>query len=487
MIPVVFALLLAQDKAVVEGIVINALTNEPLRKAHVALDGGKNRYAVVSGNEGKFRFEGIEPGEYEPHAQRQGFLDADDEEDFGVAKGEHVKDIVIKLTPQGVISGHVVDEDGDPVPGLLVRAARTIHIDGRAVELGSEQAFTDNEGYFLVSELRAGRYYLSVEPSRHGRMPARRGHPGIEQEFVHTDDPVPRDITAGAALRNVEIHIRKSAVFRIRGRVSNPPNDRIGIYLLPPDRSRHPNEPQASLHDGAFEFEGIAPGSYVLSFTTGALFSHIPVTVADRDLDGIVAELTPGPSVQGTIKMDGGGRFPKPPTLQLAGFSMNMVTAKEDGTFGWTNLMPTKYVIDYGPPDGCYVKSIQFNQQPVTLPILDLTSGAGGRLDIVVAQNAATVAASVEGGKKAQVTLWSESRSFYTDTDANGAIVFDHLAPGEYRILAWQKVEEQFVEMPEFRARFEAQRITLAEGAHENIEVKLISKSASDAEVAKLQ
>jgi hypothetical protein len=391
MIPVVFALLLAQDKAVVEGVVINALTNEPLRKAHVTLDGEKIRYAVVSGNEGKFRFEGIEPGEYQPEAQRQGFLDADDEEGFGVAKGEHIRDVVIKLTPQGVISGHVVDEDGDPVPALLVRAARTIHIDGRAVQLGSEQAFTDNEGYFLLSELQAGRYYLSVQPSRHGRTPAQRGRPGIEQEFVHTDDPVPRDIIAGAALRNVEIHIRRSAVFRIRGLVSNPPKDRMGIYLLPPDRRRHPNEPQANLQDGAFEFESIAPGNYVLSFTTGALFSHIPVTVADGDLDGIVAELTPGPSVQGTIKMDGGGRFPKPPELQLVGFQANMVVAKEDGTFGWTNLAPKQHVIDYAPPEGHYVKSVQFNHQPVTLPVLDLTFSAGGRLDIVVAPNAATI------------------------------------------------------------------------------------------------
>jgi len=37
----IFALLLAQDKAIVEGTVVNALTNEPLRKAHVLLEGEK--------------------------------------------------------------------------------------------------------------------------------------------------------------------------------------------------------------------------------------------------------------------------------------------------------------------------------------------------------------------------------------------------------------------------------------------------------------
>ena len=164
-----------------------------------------------------------------------------------------------------------------------------------------------------------------------------------------------------------------------------------------------------------------------------------------------------------------------------------MATAKEDGTFGWINLVPRKYIIDYGPPDGCYVKSTQFNHQLLTGITLDLTLGVGGTLDIVVAPNAATLSATVEGGKKAEVTLWSDSQAHYIDTDANGVVNFDQLAPGEYRILAWQKVEEAFVEMPEFRARFDAQKVKLAEGEHQNIEIKLIPKSASDAEIAKLQ
>ena len=44
---------------------------------------------------------------------------------------------------------------------------------------------------------------------------------------------------------------------------------------------------------------------------------------------------------------------------------------------------------------------------------------------------------------------------YYMDTDANGIIHFDHFAPGEYRILPWQKLEQRFLEIPEFRARFE--------------------------------
>jgi hypothetical protein len=482
-IPLLFALFLAQDKAIVEGTVVNALTGEPLRKAQVILEKGNTRYAVGSGADGKFRFEGITPGEYHPEAHRQGFLDSD-EPWVTLESGEHLKDIVIKMMPQSLIAGHVLDEDGDPVPGLQVRASRTIHVNGRPVVLGAEGGFTNQEGYFLIAELQAGRYYLSAERLRHfGADVSQPGHPGAEEDFVHTDDPVPFDVTVGMALRNVEIHIRKSAVYRIRGRVANPVKEPMGIRLAPPDGVMRGNDPQANLHEGSFEFSGVAPGSYLVMCDSPGLYCRVPVTVVDHDLD-LPVELAPGPNVEGTIRMEGGGTFPKPPVVQLVD---KMVVAKEDGTFGWTNLAPRKYIVDYGPPDGCYVKSIQFNHQPLTGIMLDLTSGVGGTLDIVVATNAAAISATVEGGKRAKVTLWSDSHAYYMDTDQNGVIHFDPLAPGEYRILAWQQVEQEFVEIPEFRARFDAAKITLGEGEHQDVPVKLIPKSASDAEVAKFQ
>jgi hypothetical protein len=489
MTSLIFALLLAQDKAIVEGTVVNSLTNEPLRKARVTLDEGSTQYAVTSGSEGKFRFEGIEPGEYQPAGSRQGFLDADDEPFFKLAPGEHVKDIVIKMTPQGVIAGHVLDEDGDPVPGLLVHAALTIHVNGRPVVLATAGGFTDNEGYFLISELPAGRYYLSAEIMRHPREASKRGHPGTEGDFVHTDDPVPRDITAGAALRNVVLHIRKSAVYRIRGRVSNPPKEQPRILLAPPDGVlRGDKDPRANLRDAAFEFESIAPGSYLLMFDSAGLYYRMPITVADRDVDGLAVDLAPGPSIEGTIKMDGGGDFAKPQTLQLIGnFSTNTIDAKEDGTFGWTNLAPTQYAIVYRPPEDCYVKLVQFNHQAVNIMQIDLTSGTGGTVDIVVAPNAASLSITAENGKAAQIAVWNDSTLHRWNIEAGETTNLEHLAPGEYRILAWENVDDKFVAIPEFRARFEAHKITLAEGAHESIEVKLIPKSASDAEIAKLQ
>lgn len=489
MTALVLALLLAQNltdnKTTVEGVVLNALTNEPLRKAAVTLSARKN-YTLVTSAQGKFQFEGIEPGSYQPRAQRQGFLDTDDEPSLEVAAGRQVKDVVIKLMPQGIIAGHVVDEDGDPVSGATVRADQSVQVNGRKVSFGSNQEVTNGEGYFFIGELEAGRYHLSATPPEDDR-PARESS---REGLVYTELPLPLELAPGGASRDVEIRLRKSAVFRVRGRVSNKPNESISLHLAKESvgYSAHVSA------DGSFVFANVEPGNYLLSISNWAyfrkptLFGHLPVTVSDHDVESLVAELTPGATIEGTIEMDGGAHFEKPPYLQLMGmFPPGQVTAKDDGTFGWTNLEPKTYFLDYGPPKGSYVKSVQLNHQPVAGMTLDLTSGVGGTLEIVVAPNAATITATVEGGKKAQVALWNDSTFHLVDTEPDGTETFEHLAPGEYRIAAWEKVGDEYLRIPEFRALFDAQKIKVTEGAHESIQVKPIPKSASDAEVAKLQ
>jgi hypothetical protein len=490
MIPLVFALLLTQDKPIVEGIVVNALTNEPLRKADVTL-AGKKTYTVVSSSDGKFRFEAIEPGEYQPRLQRQGFLYSDDEPSIEVSSGQQVKDVVIKLTPQGIIAGHVVDEDGDPVPYAVVNVDRFIPASGHNSFLDSNQDRTNSEGYFFIEGLKAGRYRISAS------APDNRRHfnPGPHEDFIRTEDPLPFQLAPGAAARNVEIRLRKSTVFRVSGKVSNAPKGYRALTLA--------NESEtytAPILDGAFSFESVAPGSYTLtvsslffiqsdgSATAATLFCHLPVTVSDHDVEGVVAELAPGSSIEGTIRIDGEGHFNTPPTAALFGpVGINWVTAKADGKFGWTNLFPGVHPLHVPEPDGFYIKSIHFNHQPVKDSKIDLSSGAGGTLEIVVAPNPATISATVPEGKNAMVGLWSGATFSTHYMDATGVVNFTGLAPGEYFIAAWQKAEFEYIQIPEFRARFNAQKITLAEGSHESIEVKLIPKSASDAEVTRLQ
>jgi hypothetical protein len=134
-----------------------------------------------------------------------------------------------------------------------------------------------------------------------------------------------------------------------------------------------------------------------------------------------------------------------------------------------------------------YIKSIQLNHQPVSDNTIDLRSGASGTLEIVVAPNAATVTATVRDASNIRIALWNDAGFLnILGTDSGDSAMFKNLAPGEYRIAAFPKMDPEYADIAEFRARFDAQKITLAEGSNQTVELKLIPKSTIDAEVAKL-
>ena len=43
---------------------------------------------------------------------------------LSLSPGKHARDIVFRLTPNGVITGRVLDEDGEPVQGVSISAMR---------------------------------------------------------------------------------------------------------------------------------------------------------------------------------------------------------------------------------------------------------------------------------------------------------------------------------------------------------------------------
>jgi uncharacterized surface anchored protein len=75
------------------------------------------------------------------------------------------------------------------------------------------------------------------------------------------------------------------------------------------------------------------------------------------------------------------------------------------------------------------------------------------------------------------------------ETDTNGAFRVNGLAPGEYRVIAWEEMEDDLLADSDFRARFESQsaQVKVAEGDRQGIEVKLVGKEAIQSEAAKVR
>jgi hypothetical protein len=67
-------LLQAGPAPVIAGKVVSSTTGAPLRKATVTLKSGKVDPATAPDAEGRFRFDGVPPGQYRLKTVRQGFL-----------------------------------------------------------------------------------------------------------------------------------------------------------------------------------------------------------------------------------------------------------------------------------------------------------------------------------------------------------------------------------------------------------------------------
>jgi hypothetical protein len=186
------------------------------------------------------------------------------------------------------------------------------------------------------------------------------------------------------------------------------------------------------------------------------------------------------------------------PALEGPSASMNGLVAS-DGTFRISRIPPLKRILQVTPlPANAYVKSVRFGGQDVTRVPLDLSSGAGGALEITISTKGAEITATPRDAKGelltggAPLSIWpripnpgsptGDVRSFV----AAGTVKAQGLAPGEYYVAAWETANADYQRVPEFLARFLplATKVTVAEGESITAEPKLISREAMEKEIS---
>ena len=124
----------AADAGSISGTVASA-AGEPLRRVTVRLAPLRSGQAVVlstsgstpeseTDSQGNFSIDPVAPGRYLLMAERSGYLNALYSGARGgaltISAGQKATGIVIKMTPQGIIAGRVVDEENEPVSGATV-------------------------------------------------------------------------------------------------------------------------------------------------------------------------------------------------------------------------------------------------------------------------------------------------------------------------------------------------------------------------------
>src|ERR1700736_2123570 len=161
-----------EESCSVSGIVMKMADSAPLRKAHVVLSSVEDPNRTVSAitsADGHFAMKDIEPGSYRLSVTRLGFVTGG----YGQRKpeapgavltlhaGQDLKDLQFRLISAGVISGKIYDDDGEPLPGVMVNASRQVYSQGKRTGETTTSVSTNDLGEYRLYGLSPGRYSVS--------------------------------------------------------------------------------------------------------------------------------------------------------------------------------------------------------------------------------------------------------------------------------------------------------------------------------------
>ncbi len=477
------------EKATISGGVYSA-DSKALRLATVRLTPAPSEAAAPervtqTDSQGNFEFDEVTPGRYMLAAERTGYLNSLYQGPKGpiltIKNGQTMTGVAMKMTPQSIIAGRVVDDEGEPLPGASVSVAMDSPPEGcRTCVMPGAAGTTDADGSFSIGELMPGRYLVSVVvPAKLAQARKAASSETRQEVYVTTYYPdatdraasTPIELTAGGQARGLEIKLQKAAIYKVSGKVVKASSaEAVAIDTLSLIRQGNgpPGLSARSVGVGAggeFSFDAVLPGDYFLeaksSTTTDdtpALVGWQPIAVGDADLDRVLVEMKPAMELNGKILVEGQPPSAWPqitltPTEGLNYLDSPMVGS--GGRFHLTGLEPASYQLTVGRmPAPLYLKSIRLNGRqidPIFIGppvngavngILDLASAPAASLEIVLSQGTLSLGGLVtdsDGPVGPGVFVLASSETVpleITTTDGMGRFSFKGLPAGQYSLVA---------------------------------------------------
>ena len=520
------------EKCTIEGRVLRAGSGDPIRKVQVTLFREQVRASspnfTVTDDSGRFSFTGLDPGRYRLSAERNGYV----RQQFGqrgqtrmgaplvLERGQAVSDLVLRLIPAAILTGRVVDDEGEPVSSVRVELFRYGYVQGRRQSIPAGAASTNDLGEYRIFGLGPGRYFLRGTWAFMGFMgsggvvAAIPGPQPTELTYAPTYFPgtadaaqaAPLEITPGAEMRGIDLRLLRIPTVRLRGKVLNAvtgrPGSRIMVGLTTRNERNMSRNFFAVEADGSFELRGVTPGSYDLTanWSEGSqqYFASQAIEVANSHIEGLQLVIAPGVEIPGRVQVEGQADLTsaefhvslQQATDNRAMFGGGESLVENDGSFRIRNVNPGKYRVSfYGTGvEDLYLKSARMGDADVLDTDLDIRPGQGaGQLELVMSSKSARVEGSVSDDQSkplsgVQVVLVPDSsrrsivRLFKTAaTDQQGRFTLGGIAPGEYKLLVFDDLEFGAQYDPEFLKQHEekGKSLSLRESSQESVTLKL--------------
>jgi hypothetical protein len=325
--------------------------------------------SVTAGPGGTFAFRNLTAGAYCILGTADGFV----RQEFGqraphgagrpifLDDGEILRGVIVRPSPAGVVTGRVLDENGRPATGVLVRLLRPVHGSRGRTLHSAGRGVADDRGDYRIYGVIPGRYYLSAgtppgpeasatsSPAR-GTAAAARFSTVYYPASAAPDQASPIEVASGKDAR-FDMRVRRQTLtYRVRGHVVNatgtplPADTSVTlVYTTLGESLSWPLSGGRILDPvtGAFELQGVPPGDYFLRaqipsqvppdlsallsvsqslmegrppdaagmavMRAAAVFptAQVPVHVVQADVDGLMLSLTSGVSVKGRFIVEG--------------------------------------------------------------------------------------------------------------------------------------------------------------------------------------
>jgi hypothetical protein len=520
-----------ETKNIVRGRVVQEPGEQGIRKVKVMLIARVSQttpmHEAITDQAGQFKLENVEPGEYAVRLERPGYAaDAKTKRDktVKVVAGQDTKDLVFRMLAAAVISGKIVDLEGDPVPNVDVMA---IGSTGGAT-IGNTGALmrgaTNDLGEYRIADLSPGKYIVQATPPKSQALSAdekdstkdrlvyvKTYFPGTLDERQATTVEVS---SGGTAIANFAVHV--SHAYRVSGTVAGVGAQGMAQLMLLAKNGQ--GEEQNLAEGGKFDFPNVLPGTYhaqvmMVSFGNGQNPSmkmrtiRTPIEVNGSDVVGLQLQLDAGGDVRGRFRVEGEEK------INWSELSVTLVTVAEGEEepavqVGFTQPSEVQedgsFEIKDAPGGNCqlavgarsekfrdyYTKSVQLGGREVVDTGFAVSPGTV--LDVVVSAKGAGVEGTVVDREEkpaagaSVVTIPGSGKLGHPDayqyarTDDSGHFVLRGLNPGEFVVLAFEEMQGNY-RAPEFAKKYggKGEKVQLDEGGKRRVVVKLITEEGN--------
>jgi hypothetical protein len=440
---------------------------------------------------------------------------------INLGAGQILRNVTIHLTPTGNVGGRLIDNNGQPAVGVNLQLLKAIYSpSGQRVFQNAGSARTNDRGEYRFFWVTPGRYYVAggsssasftfgvsnTSPNEPGDSYLLTYYPGVTD--INRATPV--DVKSGSEMA-LDFVTPRQQLYTISGKVVDPNpvaaatghipavTLSLAFQLLTGGAGTFTMNQAYDPATGTFVMRDVLPGSYILQAAAPPSSARMPVEIVNSNVEGLVVTLDSGVNINGRFVVEGGD-MPPSNTLRvqmrlMTNGAQNWVGAlpsssplAADGSFTIPSVIQGQYRVSVLPSQDFYVKELRYDRADALNSPIEVSrrNSDSGTMEVVISRNVGQIDGVISDDKGqpvpgVQAVLIPDTRGrvdlYRTATaDQGGRFVMRGITPGDYKLFAWESLENYGYFDPDVMRQSESlgKALRVAESSKLSVEGRII-------------